>query len=350
MRKAVIAFALGLALTATPALAQDVGEQQPDFEAQMAARFAPPPAGWQVPRTEWGDPDLRGTWPVDYLGQTPRERPAHFGTRAFLTPEEYAAQFEEAQFQLDRYDEEVELGVMSMGHWAERGHPLRQTSMVVEPANGRYPPLTALGQQLRASERTSWNTEVFDSLDDFGIFDRCLTRGMPSSMLPGAYNAGIEVFQSPGLVAISLEMIHETRLVHIGGTPPPAAVQFDLGYSVGRWDGDTLVIETTNFRPGMSMGPAPNSDRLKVTERLTMMNPDQIRYEARVEDPLVMEGHYKLDIPWQRHPDYGMFEYACHEGNVQVRGYILSTSPRFAAQRDAAWAQRDAAMAQGAEQ
>jgi hypothetical protein len=345
MGRGTLRLAVWLAL-ATPlaAMAQDA----PTFEEQMAARFQPAPDGWQVPRTQWGDPDLRGKWPVDYLGQTPRERPAQYGDRAFLTPEEYAAAFDEAQFQLDRYGEEVQLGVMSMGHWAERGHPLRQTSMVVEPANGRYPPLTALGQQWRSEERTSWNTEVFDSLNDFGIFDRCLTRGMPSSMLPGAYNAGIQIFQSPGLVAISLEMIHETRMVHIDGTAPPAGVQFDLGYSVGHWEGDTLVIETGNFRPGMSMGPAPNSGQLKVIERLTMMNPDQIRYEAWVEDPAVMEGRYKIDIPWLRNDDYGMFEYACHEGNVQVRGYITATSPRFAAMRDAAWAAQQTAANQGA--
>ncbi|MEO5705775.1 MAG: hypothetical protein ABIT10_13425 [Alteraurantiacibacter sp.] len=345
MSKRAITVALCLALAGVPALAQEQAGQPP-AEAQLAARFQPPPTGWQMPRTAWGDPDLRGTWPVDYLGQTPRERLAQFGTRAFLTDEEYRAAFDEAQFQLDRYDEEVEVGVMSMGHWAERGHPLRQTSMVTEPANGRYPPLTPLGEQLRSEERNSWNTEVFEDMNDFGIFDRCLTRGMPSSMLPGAYNGGIELFQSPGLVAINLEMIHETRLVHIGGTPPAAAVRFDLGYSVGRWEGDTLVIETSNFRPGMSLGPAPNSDQLKVTEHLTMMNPDQIRYEAWVEDPLVMEGQYKLDIPWLRHPGYGMFEYACHEGNVQVRGYIMSTSPRFAAQREAAWAAQQVEVGQ----
>jgi len=313
--------------------------QEPPLPEQMAARFEPAPPGWQVPRTAWGDPDLRGKWPVDYLGQTPRERPAQFGTRAFLTDDEYRAAFQDAQEQLDRYDEEDRVGLMSMGHWAERGHPLRQNSMVVEPADGRYPPLTALGERLRSEERTSWNTEVFEDMGDFGIFDRCLTRGMPSSMLPGAYNGGIQVFQSPGLVAITLEMIHETRLVHLDGrAPPPPEVQFDLGYSVGRWEGETLVIETSNFRPGMSMGPAPNSDQLRVVEHLTLMNPDQVRYEAWVEDPLVMEGRYKLDIPWLRDSGYGMFEYACHEGNVQVRGYITSTSPRFAAEREAAWA------------
>ncbi|GAA0271617.1 hypothetical protein GCM10009127_09820 [Alteraurantiacibacter aestuarii] len=334
MRTKVFAAALAFAFIGAPAMAQDA--------AQMEARFEAPPAGWEVPRTDWGDPDLRGKWPVDYLGQTPRERPAHFGTRAFLTDEEYREAFADAQAQLDRYDEEVQVGVMSMGHWAERGHPLRQNSMVVEPENGRYPQLTALGQQLRANEHTSWNTEVFDSMDDFGIFDRCLTRGLPSSMLPGAYNGGIEIFQSPGLVAISLEMIHETRMVYLDGrSPPPANMQYDLGYSIGHWEGDTLVIETTNFRPGMSAGPAPNSEQLHVTEHLTIRNPDQIHYEAWVSDPLVMEGSYKLDLPWLRDSDYGMFEYACHEGNVQVRGYITSTSPRFAAEREAAWASRE---------
>lgn len=338
MRIGIATAALCLMLSATPGLAQDLAQAE-----QMAARFQQPPAGWEMPRTAWGDPDLRGKWPVDYLGQTPRERPAHFGTRAFLTDAEYAAAFTEAQAQLDRYDEEVQVGVMSMGHWAERGHPLRQSSMVVEPADGRYPPLTPLGQQWRTEERTSWNTEVFDDLDDFGIFDRCLTRGMPGSMLPGAYNGGIQLFQSPGLVAISLEMIHETRLVHLDGRqPPPPSVQFDLGYSVGHWEGDTLVIETSNFRPGMSMGPAPNSDQLHVIERLTLMNQDQLHYEAWVSDPLVMEGHYKIDLPWLRDPSYGMFEYACHEGNVQVRGYITSTSPRFAPEREAAWAAQQA--------
>ena len=211
--------------------------------------------------------------------------------------------------------------------------------MVTEPANGRYPPLTPLGEELKANERTSWNTDVFDSMDDFGLFDRCMTRGMPGSMLPGAYNSGIEIWQSPGQVIISLEMIHETRIVHLDGRePPPSQVQYDLGYSVGHWEGDTLVIETTNFRPGMSMGPAPNSDQLHITERLTLINPQQIHYEAWVRDPLVMEGHYKLDVPWLREDDYGMFEYACHEGNVQVRGYITATSPRFAQERSEAWA------------
>lgn len=333
MKVRLIAAALVLPLFAASALA--VAEDKPAADP-----------GWKAPRTEWGDPDLRGKWPVDYLGQTPRERPPEFGDRRYLTDEEYEVRRADAQAQLDRYDVEQKTGTMGMGHWAERGLPLRQTSMIVEPANGRYPPLTEEGKRLKAAERTSWNTEVFDKMSDFGIFDRCITRGLPSSMLPGAYNGGIQVFQSPGLVAISLEMIHETRVVHLGDEPPPPGeVQSWLGYSRGHWEGDTLVIETTNFLPGASAGPAPNSDRLHLVEHLTPVGPDEIHYEAWIDDPVVMTGQYKIDIPWRRNDDYGMFEYACHEGNVQVRGYITATSPRFAKLREANWAAQQSAAA-----
>jgi hypothetical protein len=133
-------------------------------------------------------------------------------------------------------------------------------------------------------------------------------------------------------------MIHETRMVYLDGRdPPPTDMHYDLGYSIGHWEGDTLVIETTNFRPMMSGG---NSDQMRIVEHLTMKNQGQIHYEAWVEDPVVLTGPYKLDFPWVRNDDYGMYEYACHEGNVQVRGYIMSTSPRFAEQRAATWRSR----------
>ena len=332
------AMLLAVVLSTTAFVPVVAQAQDATVAEQMAARFQTPPPGWEMPRTAWGDPDLRGKWPVDYLGRTPRERAANLGERAFLTEEEFNAAYARVENELGRYDAEEQAGLMAMGHWTEFGLPLRQSSMIVEPANGRYPPLTAQGQEWHEGERTSWNTYVFEDMDDFGIFDRCLTRGMPGSMLPGAYNGGIQIFQSPGLVVISLEMIHETRLVYLDGRDaPPADVQYDLGFSRGHWDGDTLVIETTNFRPGMSMGPAPNSDQLSITEHLTLMNDNQVHYEAWVRDPVVMEGHYKLDVPWLREDDYGMYEYACHEGNVQVRGYIMSTSPRFEAERQAAW-------------
>ena len=313
------------------------------------AVMTPPATGqqsdaWEAPRTEWGDPDLRGKWPIDYLGQTPRQRPEYFGDRAELTDEEYEAALADAQAQLDRYDEEQEAGTMGMGHWAERGLPLRQTSLITEPANGRIPDMTEEGARRAATMKSSWTEEVFDWVDDLSPFDRCISRGMPSSMLPGAYNGGIEVFQAPGMVAISLEMIHETRIVHLGGKAPPKDVTNWLGYSVGHWEGDTLVIETTNFVPGQpisniagSARPVPNSTEMRMVEHLTPTGPNTIRYEAWVEDPVVLTGPFKLDFPWRRNDDYGMFEYACHEGNYSVRDYINATGTQFTEERAETW-------------
>jgi len=223
-----------------------------------------------------------------------------------------------------------------MGHWREDGLPLWQTSMITEPANGRYPELTEEGRRAAAAAKSSWNTEVFDKISDFGPWDRCLSRGMPGSMLTGAYNMGIRVMQSPGLVVIATEMVHESRRVYLDGraAPPPEVTDY-LGYSRGHWEGDTLVIETTNFTPGIGNGPTSNSGQMKVTERITPVGPNQMRYEAWVEDPVMLTEPYKIDIPWQRNPNYEFFEYACHEGNVQIRGYITSTSPRFEALRQA---------------
>ncbi|HWJ71510.1 MAG TPA: hypothetical protein VNS79_15810 [Sphingobium sp.] len=300
---------------------------------------------WSVPRTAWGDPDLRGKWPIDYLAQTPRQRPEQFGTRAELTDEEYAAALKSAQTQQNLYAREDKAGKIGLGHWSERGLPLRQTSLITEPADGRMPPMTAEGEKRAARMKSSWTEEYWEWVDDFNTFDRCITRGMPSSMLPGVYNSGIEVYQSPGYVAIRLEMIHETRIIPLDGRPAPApAIQGWLGYSRGHWEGNTLVIETTNFVPGSPIGnigtnprPVPNSDQLKMTERLTPTGPDTIRYEAWIEDPVVLTAPFKLDFPWQRNSDYEIYEYACHEGNVQLRGFITSTSPLFAAERAAKW-------------
>ena len=328
MRKRLLATLLALGSLAMPAAAS--AEDQEDAEP-----------GWTAPRTEWGDPDLRGKWPIDIVGQTPRERPKHFGTRAELTDEEYEAAFTEAQRQLDRYQEEDKANLMGMGHWAERGYPLRQTSLIMEPADGRYPPMTEEGARLAAQQKSSWTETVFDWVDDLSVWDRCITRGMPGSMLPGAYNGGIEIFQAPGILAISLEMIHDTRVVYLDGRPaPPPGVTSWLGFSRGRWEGETLVIETTNISPGGHIGnvgnsprPVPNSAAMKITERLTPTGPDNIRYEAWIEDPVVLTAPFKLDFPWTRNEDYGMFEYACHEGNISVRDYILATGTQFAEAR-----------------
>jgi hypothetical protein len=305
-----------------------------------------PKPGWKAPRTSWGDPDLRGKWPIDYLAGTPRVRPPQFGNRAELTDAEYAAGEARAAQQDKVYQAEVKANTMGMGHWTERGKPLRQTSLTVEPANGRMPPATEEGKRRAALTKSSWTEQHWNWVDDFSPFDLCITRGMPSSMLPGAYNMGIAIYQSPGFVVLQLEMIHETRIIPIGaqGGPLPAAVKGWLGYSRGHWEGDSLVIESSNFVPGVPLGsvdgvakPVPNSDQMKIRERLTPIDRDTIRYEAWVEDPVVLTGPFKLDFPWKRNDNYVLYEYACHEGDIQTRGFITATStnPRLVAEREA---------------
>jgi hypothetical protein len=322
-------------LFAAPALAAE-----PD-PVPSAKDYPAPPAGWHVARTAWGDPDLRGMWPVDYLAATPRERPADVGTQTEWTEDQYKERFSQAEQRQGLEAAQDKLGILGMGHWREDGLPLWQTSLITQPANGRTPPLTEAGTRARAAVHDSWNTQVFDSLNDFGNWDRCLTRGMPGSFMPGAYNMGIRVMQSPGLVVIAVEMVHETRMIYLDGrAPPPEAVNQYLGYSRGHWEGDTLVVETTNFTPGMSNGATPNSAKMTLRERFTPMGPDQIRYEAWVEDPVMLTAPYKIDMPWHRNPNYEFFEYACHEGNVQIRGYITATSPRFQKLREELWAKQ----------
>jgi len=350
LRFAGAALAVPLLLAGVHAAAQSPASSTP-FGTWDKPDPAMAKSGWKVPRTPWGDPDLRGQWPIDYLAQTPRQRPASFGTRNVLTDEEYKAALQRAEFQLDEYKNEGKANKLGMGHWIERGLPLKQASLMTYPPDGRLPPMTAEGKKRAAASKSSWSEQVFNWVDDFNLYDRCITRGMPGSMLPGNYNSGISVWQSPGYVAIKLEMIHETRIIPLDGRgAPPKPVRTYLGYSTGHWDGDALIIETTNFLPGSSLGnsggfakPVPNSEQMTILEKLTPTGPDTIHYEAWIDDPEVLIGPIKYDFPWRRNPEYVQYEYACHEGNEQVRGYIegRSDNPRLVAKREAAVKARD---------
>ena len=322
-------LALALALSHAPLAAQTT-------EAEVGVP-PPPVAGWQAPRTPWGDPDLRGTYPLESMGSTPMQRAETYGDRKLQTAEEYAQSTQRAERLAGQADVEDSNNQLGSGNWFERGAPLRQTSLIVEPANGRVPPMTEAGRALRDRMSDSWNTEVFERPEDFNSLDRCLSRGLPASMIPFPYNNGLRVFQAPGLVVLNLEMIHETRIIHLDGEAPPEAMRTFLGHSRGHWEGNTLVVETTHFNGdspmvivGPSNQPIPTSDQLKVTEHFTLYGPEQVYYEAWIEDPVVLTQPFKMGFPWTRDDDYQPFEYACHEGNTIVPAYILATSPRFA--------------------
>ncbi|MFC3097457.1 hypothetical protein [Alteraurantiacibacter palmitatis] len=341
--------ALALATTAlvTPVAAQPV----PDDLTVMP----PVPTDYQPARTPWGDPDLRGMWPIDNIASLPMNRPAQFGNRFWLTEEEYAAR--QAQYNASdaRYAAEEESGTIGMGHWVESDSSGRRTNLLVSPANGQLPAMTPAAQARYQAGRSSWtpNTQ-FNWVSDFDTWDRCVTRGFPASMFPFRYNNGIQVLQSPGYVVINLEMIHDARIIPIVSGPEavaarrwPANVRTWMGQSIGYWEGNTLVIETTNIIAGDSVpqnayerGPSPlnmatlgvppfntipTSLQAKVVERLTMTGPDSIIYELTYDDPEVFTAPWTARLDWSRNDDYSFFEYACHEGNVQIRNYITAS-------------------------
>ena len=285
-------------------------------------------AGWTHPMTPWGEPDLQGIWPLNHLISTPFQRPERFGERRFLTDEEFAAAQKSAEARNTRF----ESGAIPQ---ADSGQATRLTSLMSDPPNGRFPALTAKGKELYDKMRGSYKPgqTVFDSPEDFDSWDRCITRGLPVSMLPRNYNNGIRIMQSPGYVVIVLEMAHEARIIPTNGRPAldPSIKQW-LGESRGRWEGNTLVVETTNFngKPAMTNAGVPGSpplnpstETMRFSERFTRTSDDTIEYKMTVVNPDVLStGSWSAEFPWKLDNKYEMFEYACHEGNTAIRGYI----------------------------
>ena len=303
-------------------------------------RLPEPSNDYQPDKTSWGEPDLRGGWPIDHLnGRTPLQRDPAIGDRQLLTPEEFAARAETVEQLEQRYRNEDESGTMGMGHWAEVAAANRRTSWITSPANGRLPEFTAEGKRLSGEMRSTWvQGQPFDSWTDFDSWDRCISRGLPASMFPFMYNNGMRIFQAPGVFALQMEMVHEVRIIPTDGRGAiPAQIHQWLGESRGRWEDDnTLLVETTNFKPGPSAtnigttgsppdNRTPVSEQAHMIERFHMVGPDSIIYEFTWEDPVVFTQPWSARLEWQRDDDYGMFEYACHEGNVQVRNFITAS-------------------------
>jgi len=332
---------LGLSLAAAVALAACSDSAPPGGASTQTAGSS----GWQHPRTPWGDPDLQGLWPIINLISTPFQRPLDekgnpiYGEREELTDEEYAATQQRLAARDERYKEEIQSNKMGMGHWAEASRnndAARLTSLLVEPKNGRFPELTERGKELASKMKSSWSSTTFDKPTDFDAWDRCITRGLPPGMFPVNYNNGIEIHQAPGYVVVRLEMIHEARVIPVDGRPPlDGSIKQWLGESRGRWEGNTLVVETTNFNglagmtnvgtPGAPRGETPMTPSTKVTERFTRTDEDTIQYEMFVEDPEVLTQPWKARYPMQRDDSYRFFEYACHEDNTAVRNFIVTS-------------------------
>jgi len=209
-------------------------------------------------------------------------------------------------------------------HWFERGETQRQVSLLVDPPNGRLPPMTAAAQQ-REAERRANVAGPPASYTNFSLYERCITRGLIGSVMPGGYNNGNQIFQAPGYVTIVNEMIHESRIVPLDGRPHVGpAIATHLGDSRGHWEGDTLVVETTNVadRNGLGMNNTGASAALTITERFTRTSDSTLNYLVTVDDPMTWTAPFTMQLTLERDDSYGMFEYACHEGNLALRNIL----------------------------
>jgi hypothetical protein len=284
-------------------------------------------AGWAVPRTPDGQPDLQGVW--DYRTATPLERPAQFAGKEFLTDQEIADYERRAAARDDGRPPDDARSDPSVHPpwWLDYGRSVvatRRSSLVVDPPDGRIPAPTADAQKRAAERRASTRARgPADSPEDRSLWERCITRGLPEGMLPAGYNNNVQFVQTPGYVVITSEMIHDARIVPIDGRGhSPSAIRSWLGDSRGRWDGNTLVVETTNFSPKTNFRGA--SENLRLIERFTRIDRDTIEYRFTVDDPGTWTRPWTVTFPLVR-SDGPIYEYACHEANYGL-GNILKNA------------------------
>ena len=271
---------------------------------------------YSAPRTPWGHPDLQGVWTTDDARSVPLQRAPEFGDRRLLTDQEYADR--KRRDDETRGDVRVAAGTF-VGEVGSRTH--RQTSLVIEPANGRVPARTPAADQRMAAINKSVNPLLPLTWEDRSLFERCISRG-PLASLPTLYGNGLRIVQAPGVVAISHEMIHEARIIAIDGRPPSERLHSYMGYSTGKWEGDTLVIESSGFTNKTALAGTRHTEKLRVVERLTRTADDTITYEATVTDPETWTAPWKVSVPLTTQPGYEVYPYECHEGNNALRNML----------------------------
>ena len=298
------------------------------LDAQTRAAAKPAAKAWTQARTPDGQPDLQGIWTNATI--TPFERPAALAGKEFLTEQE-AAQLEQQNAERrDANENSPRPGDVGSYNefWFDSGTRVvgtRRTSLVIDPPDGRVP------LKPSAEEARNFNLKNEDSFESMSPWDRCITRG-PGRMFPAGYNNAYQIVQTPGYVMIAHEMIHEARLIPVDGRPHlDKDIKMWTGDPRGRWDGKTLVVETTNFNglgwiatnaASARIRGVPHSDALKLVERFTRVDADTINYEVTIEDPNVYTRPWTVAIPLTRDDSYQIFEYACHEGNHAIENVL----------------------------
>ena len=321
---AILAVSVLLKLTPT------VAAQAPTARAQAATAAKTGAA----PRTPWGDPDLQGTW--DNTSETAFERPARFAGRAELTDDEVTqleGQASAARSAPDRGPRPGDTGFYSTRVWNEPGTLSRQTSLVVDPPDGKLPPLTPEGEAARKARLRGgqFRDRGFDSWEDLHLWERCLSKGgLPNNMFPRGYNNNTQIVQTPGYVGLLHEMIHEVRIIPLDGRQHlPENVRQWMGDGRGHWEGDTLVVDTTNLDDRVSAlqpwadytSRGGSGRKMHLVERFTRVDSNTISYRVTVDDPLMYTKPWTVAMPMVRSTE-PVYEYACHEANYTMQAVL----------------------------
>jgi hypothetical protein len=293
--------------------------------AAQTAKGASTGKNWTPPRTPDGKPDLQGVWNSATL--TPFERPKEFAGKEFFTAKE-AEEFSKAELYRvdgDRRDggDNADVGRAYNEFWRDRGKltPDLRTAMIVDPPDGRVPPLTPQAQKIVAGRRAASRGHEFDGPESRSLAERCIqVRNAGPPMIPTNYNSNYQIVQSPGYVALLSEQIHDVRVIPTDRRPHvPANVRLISGDSVGHWEGDTLVVETTNFTDQTAF--QDSGEHMKLIERFVRTGPDTLMYEFTVDDPESFTRPWTARYPMTKTNDK-IFEYACHEGNYGLAGSL----------------------------
>jgi hypothetical protein len=291
---------------------------------------------WTPPRTPDGKPDLQGVW--EHNAVTPLERPKALAGKALLTDPELADLKRRASQILDGGDAQFGDDLFEAALASQKGSKSydpatgnysqawmvdrtwdNRTSLVVDPPDGRVPALLPEVQKREAARGDARVRHAADSWEDRGLTERCITYGV-QKMIRAGYNSYVQIMQTPAYAVVAMEMIHDARIIPLDGRPhAPSAIRQYLGDSRGRWEGDTLVVDTTNFSPKSEFRGAGGN--LHVVERFTRIGPETLKYDVTYDDPTTWTRPWTVVVNLKRSNDH-IYEYACHEGNEALRGIL----------------------------
>ena len=292
----IVAVCALVVTSPTPAAAQAKGSA----DAAAAKRTNP---HWKAPRTAWGHPDLEGIWTTDDMRGVPMSRPQQFGDRMYLTDAEFA---ERAKQRSNARD--IDNARTGTFRNEEGSRDFSYTSMVIDPPDGRVPALTAAAQA-RPRAQGSFGVGPWEKVQDFSLYDRCITRGAIGSFGPAVYGNGARFIQTPDSVIISYEMVHDTRVIPLDGRPAlGSGITLLMGDSRGHWEGDTLVVESRNFTDRTAVGGTRHSEELRMVERFTRVDPVMIDYEIQINDPATFTKPWTFRMTITSQPDYQIYD------------------------------------------